>query len=677
MQTNKRPLCPCWVQRVFVALPERMMLPNNGGIVRNNVVDFVRNRGYNVLEEEKGRCSHMTIKEAAAAWGITERWVNALCKAGRISGAYQSGRQWFIPDNAQKPMDKRSRQSAVPQTAVPGRKPLPIGVSDYRDACSNYYYVDKTMLIKAFLEERPKVSLFTRPRRFGKTLNMNMLRTFFEKTQEDTSVFFRDKQIWRCGKVYRDHQGKYPVIFLTFKDVKCDTWEATYDLMAKLIRMEYKRHDELADSDHVRDLDHYHKIVNNQGDRNDYMLSLLMLSKMLDEHYGIAPIIIIDEYDTPIQQGHVNGFYDTVIGFMRNLFSGGLKDNPHLSYGFLTGILRVAKESVFSGLNNLKINSILDERYSQYFGFTPEEVREMAEYYGAAHKYQEICDWYDGYRFGNTDIFNPWSVIGYFNNNCRPKAFWQSTGSNDIISEVLQAATPDILERLEWLMQGKSFVTHIDTGVIYPQIQNDPSSVYSFLLVAGYLKAVTHDQPYGEDYMCEVALPNKEISFVYSKEILSQLSDIIPRAVAIRIQEAIYKMDTGELQSALRDFLLKTISFHDGANETFYHGLILGMCAVMDNSYRITSNRESGEGRFDLQMLPLNRRLPGIVMELKAGKDCTQDQLEALSQSALRQINERAYSVDLQAMGVKSILKYGVAFSGKSVCIVAEKQDEE
>lgn len=357
---------------------------------------------------------------------------------------------------------------------------------------------------------------------------------------------------------------------------------------------------------------------------------------------------------------------------MRNFFSGGLKDNPHLSYGFLTGILRVAKESIFSGLNNLKINSILDDRYSAYFGFTSDEVQEMAEYYHASEKYQELCDWYDGYRFGNTDIFNPWSVIGYFNNDCRPKAFWQSTGSNDIISEVLASATPDIMERLELLMQGKSFITHIDTGVIYPQIQNNPSSVYSFLLVAGYLKAVRYDQPYGEDYMCEVALPNKEISFVYSKEILSQLESVIPRASAIGIQEAIYKMDVDELQTKLAEFLMETISFHDAASEAFYHGLVLGLCAMLDDRYRITSNREAGEGRFDIQMFPLNKRLPGILIELKSGKDCSEAQLEELAQTALQQIHDRAYGTELMSRDIPSILKYGIAFSGKKVSIAAD-----
>ena len=406
-------------------------------------------------------------------------------------------------------------------------------------------------------------------------------------------------------------------------------------------------------------------------------MSLRTLTLLLHKHHDVAPIVIIDEYDTPIQQGHVSGFYDTIIGFMRNLFSGGLKDNPHLSYGFLTGILRVAKESIFSGLNNLKINSILDERYSEYFGFTSSEVHEMADYYHASDKYQELCDWYDGYLFGNTEIFNPWSVIGYFNNNCRPKAFWQSTGSNDIIREVLASATPDIMERLELLMKGESFVTHIDTGVIYPQIQNDPSSVYSFLLVAGYLKAVSCDQSYGEDYMCEVALPNKEISFVYSKEILSQLEHVIPRSLAIEIQEALYKMDVDALQRGLEKYLMQTISFYDAANESYYHGMIVGLCAMMINSFRITSNRESGNGRYDVQMLPLTKHFPGFLIEIKAEKDCSEEQLDALAQTALQQINDRSDSAEMQALGINSIIKYGLAFSGKRARIAAEKQTIE
>ena len=622
--------------------------------------------------------SYMDVKTAADRWELTERRITTLCRDGRIAGAKKEGGLWLIPDDAEKPADgRRNKSSRAMKTTA--KLPLPIGVSDFKELVSGYYYVDKTLMLKEFIDSKPKVSLFTRPRRFGKTLAMDMLKTFFEVSDTDTSKYFKNKKIWSCGEEYRREQGKYPVIFVTFKDIKFATWEQTYTAIREIIANEYLRHDVLLTSDKCNDFekDYFRKVVDGTITEVSMARAFLELSHMLNKHYGRPAVIIIDEYDTPIQQGYTEGYYEQITGFMRNLLSGAFKDNSNLSYGFLTGILRVAKESIFSGLNNLKVNSILEDRYSEYFGFTSSEVHEMADYYHASDKYQELCEWYDGYLFGNTEIFNPWSVIGYFNNNCRPKAFWQSTGSNDIIREVLASATPDIMERLELLMTGESFVTHIDTGVIYPQIQNDPSSVYSFLLVAGYLKAVSCEQPYGEDYMCEVALPNKEISFVYSKEILSQLENIIPRSAAIAIQEAIYKADIESLQKALEKFLLQTISFHDAADETFYHGLILGMCAVMDNSYRITSNREAGDGRFDIQLLPLNKRLPGILIELKAGKDRSETQLEDLANVALQQINDRAYSVDLQAMNVTSIIKIGIAFSGKRTRIAAERQNIE
>ena len=627
----------------------------------------------------------MTTKEASEKWGVSERRINTFCKEGRIPGAYKDkenkNKQWMIPADAVKPADKRLKRDASISlsekkvASKSGKKlPLPIGISDYRKASSEYYYVDKTLLIRDFIDERPQVSLFTRPRRFGKTLNMDMIRVFFERSEEDTSAYFRDKKIWEWGKEYQKYQGKYPIIYVTFKDVKCEDWEMAYDLIYKILRNEFERHSELLASDKISAYDKQYltSVLRGEANENDVACAFLNLSRLLHIHYGVAPMIIIDEYDTPIQQGHVRGYYDKVINFMRTLFSGGLKDNPHLSYGFLTGILRVAKESIFSGLNNIKVNSVLDNRYSEYFGFTSEEVQEMAEYYGAPEKYDELCEWYDGYRFGKTEIFNPWSVIGYFNNECIPRAFWQSTGSNDIISEVLGNATIETYEKLESLMQGKSFVTHIDTGVIYPQLQNNPSSIYSFLLVTGYLKAVTNDQPFGGDYMCEVALPNKEISYVYSKEILYKYENVIPPAAATAIQEAIYTMDIPKLQNKLETFLLQTISFHDAANETFYHGLILGLLAMLDNQYHITSNREAGNGRFDIQMLPLNKKLPGILIELKAGKDCTEGQLNELAETALTQINDRQYDVEMSAQGVKDILKYGIAFSGKSASIRAE-----
>lgn len=612
---------------------------------------------------------YITAKEAAERWGLSERRVTTLCREERIYGSKKQGRSWMIPEEAEKPSDNRVKSGNYIQKSTE-KLSMPVGISDYRVASTKYYYVDKTMLIKEFLDERPMVSLFTRPRRFGKTLNMDMLRVFFEKTEEDTSIYFRNKKIWACGERYQAYQGKYPVIFLTFKDVKCTNWEDTKTDLMNIIQAEYKRHQKVLETCDQYDKKYYQKILSKEADDADWVRSLLNLSRILHEYHKIAPIIIIDEYDTPIQQGYTKGFYDEVVMFMRNFFSGGLKDNRHLSYGFMTGILRVAKESIFSGLNNLKLNSILDERYGQYFGFTPDEVKEMAKYYGVPEKYKEIYEWYDGYRFGGYEIFNPWSVISYFNNRCKPKAFWQFTGSNDILEDILENAPEDVYEKLNKLMQGESILSYIDTAVIYPQVKDNPSTIYSFLLVTGYLKADFVDSSYGEDYMCRVSLPNKEISFVYSKEVLARFRDVVPQSSAINIKQALYENNVTEFQKHLQKLLEQSVSFYDTAKETFYHGLVLGLCATLDNQYLITSNRESGDGRYDLQLMPKKATLPGILIELKVGKEYPVSDLKELAETAIRQIEEKHYENELRAKGVDTIVKYGVAFCGKNVEVI-------
>ena len=541
-------------------------------------------------------------------------------------------------------------------------------MSDFRLAQAEYYYVDKTMLIKDFIDERPMVTLFTRPRRFGKTLNMDMLRTFFEKTEQDTSVYFQDKKIWACGQKYRSYQGKYPVIFLTFKDVKFNTWEETFSAVRDIFAKETQRHEELRTSDRCDEYDErkYARLAEGNVTEVELSSALADLSAMLHKHYGIAPVIIIDEYDTPIQQGYMKGYYEEIILFMRNLFSGGFKDNRHLAFGFLTGILRVAKESIFSGMNNLSINSVLDHKYSAYFGFTSDEVREMAAYYGASDKYDEICEWYDGYRFGKTEIFNPWSVVNYFSNECEPRAFWVSTGSNDVIGEVLAEADEEIYHRLASLVNGETITTYIDTGVIYPQIKKNPSTIYSFLLVTGYLKAVKTTLSFNGDFMCEISLPNREIALVYHKEILQKFETMIPQSTAIAVQEAIFSGDNRKLKTQIQTLLMESVSSFDTAGENFYHGFMLGLCALLGGFF-VTSNRESGEGRYDIQLKPVKKGLPGIIIELKAEKNGTEESLKQLSETALKQIQEKQYDTELRAAGVEVIYKYGVAFCGKRV----------
>lgn len=610
----------------------------------------------------------MTVKEAAQRWNLTERRVSSLCKEGKIDGAKKQGRSWFIPSDAKKPADNRVKSGLYKKKARPDNLPLPIGISDYRLASTEYYYIDKTLMIRDFIDERPMVSLFTRPRRFGKTLNLDMLRTFFEKTKEDTSVYFKDKKIWACGEKYRSYQGKYPVIFITFKDIKYNSWTETFTAIRDVIAKEAYRHIELRTSTSCDEYDRktFEALLSRKADEVELANALLHLSRMLHKHHEIAPIIIIDEYDIPIQQGYMKNYYDEVILFMRNLFSGGLKDNKHLSYGFLTGILRVAKESIFSGLNNLTIHSVLDHKYSSYFGFTSDEISEMAAYYGVSEKYGEICEWYDGYQFGNTEIFNPWSVINYFNNDCQPRAFWQSTGSNDVIGEIISLADAETYDKLTTLVNGNTLITYIDTGVIYPQIKNNPSTIYSFLLVAGYLKVLKTTPAFNGDFMCEVALPNREISLVYHKEILEQLHPIIPQATAISIQEALFSGNNEKLKTTIQKLLLQSVSSFDATSENFYHGFMLGLCALFGEAF-VSSNKESGEGRYDIQLKPKKKHLPGIIIELKTEKNCSPDKLKKLSEAALQQIIEKKYDTEMLTEGIASIYRYGVAFSGRHV----------
>lgn len=598
---------------------------------------------------------YLSCLDASKAMGFSVRRIQQMCKNGELPGAIKEGRKWLIPDET------------IHMNHFAKNKSLPIGVSDFKLATTGYYYVDKTLMIRDFLDKKPMVSLFTRPRRFGKTLNMDMLRVFFEKTNDDTSVYFKDKQIWQCGDYYTKHQGQYPVIFLTFKDVKSMTWEETFQKIRRLISLEFIRHNELETSSVLTayEKEQYHLLAGDSGDEVDCQMGLQLLSLLLHKHYGRECIIIIDEYDTPIQQGHTCNFYPEIVNFMRNFFSGGLKDNPHLAFGFLTGILRVAKESIFSGMNNLKTYSILDDGYSSYFGFTEKEVKDMLRYYGKDDKYNELSEWYDGYRFGNTEIFNPWSVINYISDNCFPKAFWQSTGSNEIIGEIIQAATPEITKGLYKLLCGEKIAAYIDTGVIYPEVQNNPYSIYSFLLVAGYLKVANIYPQSDGNFMCDVAIPNKEITFVYEKEVLNRTNQ---NSLAISISQAIFSKDTQKLQALLEDFMVKSISSIDGANEGFYHGMMLGLCAILGNRYKIRSNRESGLGRFDIQLMPLTKGMPGFIFEFKHTKDEHTD-LSALADSALQQIEAKKYDTELRDNGVNSIISIGIAFRGKSAVV--------
>ncbi len=554
------------------------------------------------------------------------------------------------------------------------RLPCPVGVSSYKEVSSECYYVDKTLMIKDIIDEHSKIMLFSRPSRFGKTLAMDMLKTFFEKTKEDTSIYFSTRDIWSCGKSYRDYQGAYPVIFLSFKDAHQSTWKDMYESLVLSIRNEFKRHDDLLDSSSLdqSDKEFFEKIVKGDASQVEYQASLGQLSHMLYETYSTRVIVIIDEYDTPIQQGFNCNYYDEVIGFMRNLFSAVLKDNNALELGVLTGILRIAKESLFSGLNNIVVNTILDEKYSRYFGFTSQDVMDMANYYGKRDKLGEIADWYDGYLFGKTEIYNPWSVINYFNNDCTPKAFWSRTSSNDVILEIIRDGGAEMQKALTSLLQDEPVAATIDADIIYPEIKRSEDALYSFLLMTGYLKVSSVTASIGDAPLCNLSIPNKEIKSVFKKEVIDSLSSKVSPSVVRRVQMAL-KINNGlMLQDTLRQYLLESASSFDLAKEDFYHGMMLGLLSIMSDEYAIRSNRESGEGRFDIELQPRVKGLPGILMEFKAGDDDSEGRLSELAEAAIKQIRDKQYAVELKSLGVSGIDLYGIAFSRKKAKVVTE-----
>lgn len=550
--------------------------------------------------------------------------------------------------------------------------PLPVGTTNYKKICEDSYYVDKTLLIKEILDEKVNVALFTRPRRFGKTLNMDMLRTFFEKTAEDTGRYFQDKKIWQQGEKYTSQQGQYPVIFLSLKDIKARKWQYAFDALKYIISVEYMRHAELKRSSELEeaDIELYNRIVKNQAGYMEYVFSLQALSRMLHQHHKQAPVIIIDEYDTPIQEGFVNGYYDDAVEFIRSFFSAALKDNPHARQIVMTGILRIAKESIFSGLNNIRVFSVLDKKFSEFFGFTTSEVQQMAAYYEQTDKLPELKAWYDGYKFGDTEIFNPWSVINYFSNNCQAMPYWVQTSANTIIQEILKTYNDDTYRNLHALLGKTEVQSIVRTNIIYPKLKEPQTNILGFLLMTGYLKSTGTELDARGDYICRLSIPNKEIKTIYYNEILSLLTEDIGENTVMNLANALYDKDAAKIKEALNTFMMKTISYYDNLKENYYHGLMLGLLAIGESNYDIRSNRESGLGRYDIQLIPKKSALPGIIIEVKAADKDAGVELSKLAQTALKQIEEKKYDTELCAQGVNDIIKYGVAFKGKTVEIV-------
>ena len=557
------------------------------------------------------------------------------------------------------------------------RKQVPVGTSDFKKIVEGFYHIDKSLLIKDILDSKSEVFLFSRPRRFGKTFNMSMLKYYFEKTEEEISVLFEDLQIWQQDVSYRNEQGIYPVIFLTLKDIKCNSWEETFQRLKSVISEEYIRFKHILRKDEMEteEVEYFKRISEESGSVTDFERSLSRLTGFLYKSYGEKPILLLDEYDIPIQQGYVAGFYQEVISFMRNWLSGGLKDNVDLKFAALTGILRVAKESIFSGLNNLEVFTILDEPFRQYFGFTQDEVEKVTKDYRCEEKLAEIKDWYDGYYFGNLDIYNPWSVLRYIKNGCRPEAYWLGTSSNDIIGQLLDDTELDTQEILKQLLDGGSYYATIDSNIVYPEIFQNKNTIFSFLVMTGYLKAKKHylNETY---YDYELRIPNREISIAYKNEIIQKLCTE-NRKFSSYLNDfirAVYGGDAKEIDRLLKQVAEYSISYYD-ADEAFYHGWMLSLTGLFMDTHYISSNRETGGGRADLLLEPKSRKYPGVIFEFKvlreqeSDKKVLEEKLKELAQNAYQQILDKNYDAELRKRNVKTIYRYGVAFHKKTLSV--------
>ncbi|MBR0504408.1 MAG: AAA family ATPase [Kiritimatiellae bacterium] len=550
---------------------------------------------------------------------------------------------------------KEEQQVCAGGAARTGRLlPPPVGTSDWATFSRDSYCVDKTLILKDLIDSKSRVVLFTRPRRFGKTTALEMIRAFYE----DESSLFQDKKIWAAGEVYRKEQGKHPVIFLSFKDVKWNTFGESIKFLNALLAPcvgKFVKAVEALELEAERD--RLLRVMREQGDETDLSLSLGLLSKAVHAFTKRLPVILIDEYDQPITSASTHGYYDEMCAFMRVFLSGALKDNKHCHIGIMTGVLRVAKEGILSGLNNPKVWTVFESDYSQYFGFTEDEVAEMARYYGAEDKLPEIKAWYDGYDFGGTEIYNPWSVLRYFDCHCRPDAYWLDTSSNDLISAIVRDLPHDMVRTLEALLRDETPRVQMAKELgPYKDVMANKSSLYALLVSAGYLKVASPI----EEGMCKVALPNHELSLVFVNDIKAKINAALAVGTG-DIVGALLDRDADALRAAIAAFLLESVSYFDAAAEGFFHGLTLGFLAILRKRFRVLSNVESGEGRFDIALKPLVEPFPAFIIEVKAADSATDD-LKALARDARAQIDGKKYDATFRAEGITDIEKIGLAY---------------
>ena len=561
-------------------------------------------------------------------------------------------------------------------------RPLPIGVEFYKQMITKgYYYIDKTLLIRDLLAQKNTATLFTRPRRFGKTLAQSMLKTFFEKeilpdgTVADNSVYFEGKKIMEAGEEYTKHMGQYPVISLSLKSARQPTYEMAYGSLVDEIFYEFDRHRYVLGGTGITEemKEKYISILKGSADSAVFAKSIGILSKCLEKYHNRKVIILLDEYDVPLENAYFNGFYDEMATFIRSLFESALKTNASLEFAVATGCLRISRESIFTGLNNLDVVSVLNEDYAEYFGFTQDETDSLLEAYGIMERMDEVKSWYDGYLFGNTEVYNPWSLINYVKdithrNTEFPKPYWSNTSSNSIVRELVENADDGTREELEELIAGGTIEKPVHEDITYEDIKKSQDNLWNFLFFTGYLKAAGKRFIEQQIYL-SMKIPNEEILYIYKNTIRDWFNSRIKTASFSGLYNAIINGDTKVFEDCLREQLHGSISFMDGA-ENFYHGFLLGLIGGM-HGYRKLSNRESGEGRYDILLKPYDERQPAIILELKHAKKFTG--MEGMCQKALQQIEDKHYDEVLIDEGYMVIKKYGICFCKKS-CKVMVKE---
>ncbi len=558
-------------------------------------------------------------------------------------------------------------------------KRIPIGVEDFKRLHDDeYYFVDKTLMIKELLDTRSSVNLVTRPRRFGKTLNMSMLQRFFEKTEESNAYLFEGLNISRAGEKYMAYQGQFPVIMLSLKGMKQASYDNAFYMFKYAIDSEFNRHREVLKSEALspKQRRQFENIYNYTAEDKDYINSIQVLSECLSAAYGKNVIILIDEYDVPLENAYFNGFYEQMVTLIRSVFESALKTNSHLEFGVLTGCLRVSKESIFTGLNNPSVYSVINNDLSTCFGFTYDEVKKICEDYQLEDRLEELKEWYDGYKFGDTEIYNPWSILNYLRScrsheACPTRAYWINTSSNDIIHKLVTEGSYDTHQQLEELVNGGRILAPVHEDITYRNIDVNSDHIWSFLLFTGYLKPVSLKVENGMLY-AEMVIPNLEVSTIYRRTIMDWFNEKVRSEGTDKLFNAIINADVETFENEVTEWLNDGISFYDNY-ESFYHGFLAGLLLKRKN-YRIESNREQGKGRSDITICEFVRRTVAVVIEIKVAEDM--DSLDKACDDALKQIETNKYDDTFKRQQYKKVLKYGVAFCSDKVCRVKlAKQD--